>query len=283
MKTRLKFIINTFLLISGVGTVIFSVFRLANGMDNSNADRIDGQEIVVVADNTPSAQSRLDPAITGNLDQKPVSSENGAVNQPTQEIPTQTSIPKTGAKSPVSIPDQTDTFLSQSVKPAAKDAADMVIPDRIVIPSILLNAPVIVADSQKVKVGDQIFDQWVAPNQLAAGWHGNSASLAGNGNTVINGHHNEYGKVFGHLIDLQPGETIYLYSDGKVYPYIISNKMILKEKNTNLQTRLQNASWIQPTTDKRLTLITCWPPESNTHRLIIVAIPYYFSPERVFG
>jgi LPXTG-site transpeptidase (sortase) family protein len=28
-----------------------------------------------------------------------------------------------------------------------------------------------------------------------------------------------------------------------------------------------------PSTDERLTLITCWPYETNTHRLIIVALP----------
>ena len=37
--------------------------------------------------------------------------------------------------------------------------------------------------------------------------------------------------------------------------------------------RLANARWIQPSEDERLTLITCWPYESNTHRLIIVALP----------
>ncbi|HEX7555802.1 MAG TPA: sortase, partial [Leptolinea sp.] len=125
--------------------------------------------------------------------------------------------------------------------------------------------------------------QWVAPNLFAAGWHGSSASLGEKGNTVINGHHNEYGKVFGKLIDLQLGETVYVYSDKKIFPFIISNKMILKEKGTDLQTRLANSSWIQPSNDERLTLITCWPPDNNTHRLIIVAVPYISSPERVLG
>lgn len=284
MKTKVKNSINIFLLVAGVGTVIFSVFQLVNGMSSSSPDRIDGQEIVVVAENTPSAP--LLPASTTVV----------ATGQPTDSPKTGVGkLPESKSLSPTSIPtvitgtsksslDGFDTFLSQADAPVPVDSGyPPVIPDRIVIPSIQLNAAVIVAESQKVKIGDQTFDQWVAPNQFAAGWHGNSASLAGTGNTVINGHHNEYGKVFGHLIDLLPGETIYVYSNGKAFPYIISNKMILKEKNTDLQTRLQNASWIQPTTDKRLTLITCWPPETNTHRLIIVAIPYYFSPERVFG
>jgi len=37
--------------------------------------------------------------------------------------------------------------------------------------------------------------------------------------------------------------------------------------------RRQNARWIAPTTDERLTLVTCWPYTGNSHRLIIVAKP----------
>jgi sortase A len=45
--------------------------------------------------------------------------------------------------------------------------------------------------------------------------------------------------------------------------------------------RLQNAQWIQPTTDERLTLVTCWPYNDNSHRLIIVARP--IDPNRIKG
>ena len=38
------------------------------------------------------------------------------------------------------------------------------------------------------------------------------------------------------------------------------------------------ASTTTPTTDERITLITCWPYTSNTHRLIIVAKP--IEPEK---
>jgi len=36
---------------------------------------------------------------------------------------------------------------------------------------------------------------------------------------------------------------------------------------------LQNARWIMASSDERLTLVTCWPAYSNTHRLILVAKP----------
>ena len=105
-----------------------------------------------------------------------------------------------------------DTFLTEIDKKPKIADAKAEIPDRIVIPTIKLDASIVEAGSQTVKVSDQTFDQWVAPNQFAAGWHGSSAYLGEKGNTVINGHHNEYGKVFGNLINLKTGgNNLYLF------------------------------------------------------------------------
>ena len=34
--------------------------------------------------------------------------------------------------------------------------------------------------------------------------------------------------------------------------------------------RLANARYIQPTGDARVTLVTCWPYWTNTHRVVVV-------------
>jgi hypothetical protein len=49
--------------------------------------------------------------------------------------------------------------------------------------------------------------------------------------------------------------------------------MILPEKGESLERRLENARWLLRSTDERLTLVTCWPATSNTHRLILIALP----------
>jgi sortase A len=49
--------------------------------------------------------------------------------------------------------------------------------------------------------------------------------------------------------------------------------MILPEKYEQIEVRMNNAQWILPSVDERLTLISCWPYETNTHRLIVVARP----------
>lgn len=170
---------------------------------------------------------------------------------------------------------QSSTRAVAPVEPAVTPTFGPAIPERIVIPAIDLDAPVIEAKSRKIRVDNQIFDQYIAPDEFAAGWHPNSALLGVPGNTVLNGHHNVYGEVFGKLVDLQPGDKIYVYSGQRRYTYIIANKLILPEfgPDITLKQRLQNARWILPSEDERLTLVTCWPAYSNTHRLIIVASP----------
>lgn len=147
------------------------------------------------------------------------------------------------------------------------------IPDRIIIPVIQLDAPVVESDQKNVELRDQWFEQWTVPNEFAAGWQASSAPLGVIGNTVLGGHHNEYGKVFEHLIDLQVGDTIYVYSGKVTFVYRVVDKQLLKERDVSLDIRKTNAEWIAPSTNERLTLVTCWPQRSNTHRLIIVAEP----------
>jgi LPXTG-site transpeptidase (sortase) family protein len=146
-------------------------------------------------------------------------------------------------------------------------------PVRLVIPSIDLDAPVIPAEMAVVTIKGKEFIQWQAPDQLAAGWHIDSALLGKSGNTVINGHHNQFGEVFLRLVNLQVGDIIEIHSETRPYRYVVTNTMIFPEKHASLNERLENARWISSSGDERVTLITCWPYATNTHRLIVVASP----------
>jgi LPXTG-site transpeptidase (sortase) family protein len=152
------------------------------------------------------------------------------------------------------------------------------VPVQLVIPAIGLDAPVVPADTVIVKKDGQEFQQWKSPNKRAVGWQESSALLGQPGNTVMNGHHNIYGKVFARLVDLEPGDLIVVYGKRQAYVYEVANKMLLREKYQDLDLRMDNARWILPSEDERLTLVTCWPPETNTHRLIIVARPLGTGP-----
>lgn len=147
------------------------------------------------------------------------------------------------------------------------------IPDRVVIPIINLDAPVVPIHAKDIHLNDQTYQQWLVPNKFAAGWHDASARLGIIGNTVLNGHHNVYGKVFKNLVRLEKGDEIDVYSGEKIFKFIVDQKLLLPERFQPLEKRAENAQWIMPSEDERLTLVTCWPLDSNTHRVIIVAFP----------
>jgi len=146
-------------------------------------------------------------------------------------------------------------------------------PDRIVIEAIGLDAPVVPVGQHLVQIDGRTVAQWDVPATFAAGWHQDSATLGEPGNTVINGHHNANGEVFRDLVQLQPGDIVRLDAAGTRYWYEVAQTMVLAEEGQPLDVRQANARWILPTTDERVTLITCWPYESNSHRLVVIALP----------
>lgn len=151
-------------------------------------------------------------------------------------------------------------------------------PDRILIPKIELDAPVIPVEAEPVQFEGEVFAQWLAPDYRAVGWHNTSVGLGVPGNTVLNGHHNIKGEVFRDLYQLQTGDEIDLFTGDQEFRYTVVYTAVLPERNQPLEIRLANAEWIQPTEDERITLITCWPYESNTHRVIVVAVPMRENP-----
>jgi sortase A len=107
----------------------------------------------------------------------------------------------------------------------------------------------------------------------AAGFLSGSALPGAAGNTVISGHHNIKGKVFERLHELKPGDEVTLRASGREYRYVVEDSFILPERSVPDEQRMQNARWIAPTSDERLTLVTCWPANDNSHRLIVIARP----------
>ena len=146
------------------------------------------------------------------------------------------------------------------------------IPRHIEIPSIDLDAEIGFASLRDVEIDGKTYQQWVAPADLV-GWHYESAVLGEPGNTVLNGHHNVFGEVFKELSLVEKGDQIVIQSDYGDFYYKVASVMILPERFESSEVRLQNARWIQHSEDERLTLISCWPYESNTHRVIVVAFP----------
>lgn len=147
------------------------------------------------------------------------------------------------------------------------------IPDRISIPSIGLDAPVVAVAWSEVEIDAVTYHRWDVPDRFASGWHNTSAGLGERNNLVLNGHHNVAGQVFGDLIALEVGATLMLYAKTTAFKYIVVQTMLLPESDQPVEIRLDNARWLLPSADERVTLVTCWPPDGNSHRLLVIALP----------
>lgn len=145
-------------------------------------------------------------------------------------------------------------------------------PARIVAESIKLDSQIIEVGWHQETVNGQSMSVWDVPDNVV-GWHKNSAWPGHLGNIVLSGHHNMAGEVFRYVVDLEPGAEIILYADDIPYRYVVEDKFILKDKGEPEEIRKQNARWIGPFNDQRLTLITCWPYSNNTHRVVVIAKP----------
>lgn len=144
------------------------------------------------------------------------------------------------------------------------------IPVRIVISAIGLDAPVIPVS---LSAPDETREtaQWQVPDYRAVGWHSTSARLGRSGNVVLSGHHNIRGRVFEHLKDVKLGNQITVIGQRHTVVYIVTERKVLREKDQPLAVRAAHARLIAPTQDDRLTLVTCWPANNNTHRLVVIA------------
>lgn len=147
-------------------------------------------------------------------------------------------------------------------------------PRRIVAPTINLDAPIAEMGWRVVDQWGQLASEWEMPDE-EAGWHRNSARPGEESNVVISGHNGSTGgQVFARLDELQVGDEITLWTD-KPEPvvYQVIEKTIVRTFAISEEADRYLRSVSEPTAREQLTLITCWPNWTNTHRLIVIAVP----------
>jgi len=256
----LGFII-TILALSGMLLAVF--FPAAAAVDLTPNRSINTLEVSL--NNLESSSAEPEDKAAGEVEPAVIIVDDGFIQQDAPEYVSRSSIQgAAGQQSSISTSSKTDNV-------AAYQQPEL--PVRLVIPSIDLSAPVVPAPVDFESVAGKEYLHWFVPEKYAVGWHTTSAMLGQTGNTVLNGHHNAYGEVFVSLENVTEGDLIWVESDHTRYIYQITNKMILPEKYEQIDVRMNNAQWILPSIDERLTLISCWPYETNTHRLIVVARP----------
>lgn len=254
-------------LVMAIGLVL--IYFFIEGL-SFNIDQV-FQQIKGERDLTPVEAHEVSTVTTFELPTKTVPDEEPLPDPVETEFPIEaTHFPEID---PLAYRAPSQTKRSNQIAPLGDPETLSETPLRLVIPTIELDAPILPVKPELVNLDGVNFEQWGSPDEFAAGWHESSAKLGEIGNTVLNGHHNIYGEVFKRLIELNQNDLIEIYSDQFLFTYQVTNKMVFPEQYESLDVRIKNAQWILPSQDERLTLITCWPYWSNTHRLIIVAKP----------
>lgn len=105
---------------------------------------------------------------------------------------------------------------------------------RLTIPKINLNAVVVEGTSHKALL-------------LGPGHIRNTPAPGEVGNAVITGHRDTF---FRHIYELNKGDAVIVQRNGRAYNYEVTGKKIVDPSDLSV---------INPTTESRLTLITCYP------------------------
>jgi len=173
----------------------------------------------------------------------------------------------TSTATPTFTPIPTPTITPTPLRPPAVSP-----PTRLVIPALAVDIPVVKVGWQTVSEGENARLVWTVAD-YAASFHRTSAYPGRPGNTVISGHNNIRGEVFRDLESLATGDEVSVYVGETLYRYTVSEVHILPEKWASEEEKQENAKWIDYFPEERLTLVTCWPYEGNSHRVIVLAHP----------
>lgn len=145
----------------------------------------------------------------------------------------------------------------------AASQAEVVPPDNIIIiPKLNVNAPVVYEPSQQEKNIQTALQNGVV--------HYAGTAVPGElGNVAIVGHSSNdwwepgnYKFVFALLDKLTPGDTVQINYSSHKYVYQVESSRIVQPTDLTV---------LAPSTDARLTLITCTPPGTSWRRLIVTA------------
>lgn len=189
--------------------------------------------------------------------------------------------PQADAPSPVETPrappadDPQDAIAAQS----ALTTTIALPPIRIVIAKIGINARVQESEIETWSDAQgQIGLRWADPGR-AVGHLGGTMLPGQPGNMVFTGHNNWLGEVFRRLPELKRGDEIIVYTDQTEHRYQVDERWIVPYRRDPERGKARLKSYVTPTEDERLTLISCYPYLTNADRIVIIARPVAQQPQ----
>lgn len=150
---------------------------------------------------------------------------------------------------------------------------------RISIPAIKLNVTI----KEVFPIEDPLRN---SPNELiweavsyAVGRYNTSGNPGGGRNIVLAGHNNTDGAVFRYLDKLQPGDELILYTELEEFHYTIQKKFIIPYLGVEKEGSAKLQEYAAPQSAELVTLISCWPYATNSHRIVVIAVPSHSESE----
>lgn len=144
----------------------------------------------------------------------------------------------------------------------------------VVIPALNLESEVIPA-GWRINFADGYSSgefEWDDPKEKI-GWVITSALPDEAGNIILYGHNNIYGKIFQDLYTLKAGDAIYLQTQNQKWEYTVRYVLLLPILNADEGQIKKYQQYLNATADSRVTLISCYPPQGNTQRVVVIAKP----------
>jgi len=143
---------------------------------------------------------------------------------------------------------------------------------RIIIPKIEVNERIVEIGLRKIGEGEAARYLWDTA-EYAVGHRENSAHPGQQDNIILSGHNNAYGEVFRRLDELEPGDLIYLYTLDQEFVYVVEKKDLVLAVGATEEDDAKHARYTARSPDETLTLASCWPYVTYTHRIYVIAKP----------
>lgn len=120
---------------------------------------------------------------------------------------------------------------------------------RIQIPAIGVDAPVVQGDGwEQLKKG--------------VAQHLGTPNPGENGNLVLSAHNDAYGEIFRNLDQLKEGDQILLFTNQRVYTYVVKGSQVVQPTQVEVMTSTSNPV---------VTLISCYPYLVDNQRIVVSA------------
>lgn len=144
---------------------------------------------------------------------------------------------------------------------------------RLSIPAIKLNTSVIEITPTEKKISGGLSNFTWEPAAYAVGHYSTSGNPGEGMNIVLAGHNNTLGEVFRNLNQLSPGDEIVLFTEAGEFHYQVTGKYLIPYLGAEQEGDAQLQYYAAPQSSEMVTLISCWPYATNSHRIVIAAVP----------